>query len=235
MGNVAKTMSPVPAFNGVRTAISNDWGVTWTSEITRNITRESDIDPHVVYLSDGRFRMYLRSAKSGGIIAIDGTSPTSFDTSRVTVVLADRANGITMRFDPFVVKYPNGNVVCYTGTDAGAGAMTQTVVAASSIARPTSVRSVAQASTVPLQMSVAPNPAQNLVTVHFTLTKSERITLKLFNALGQEIAQILDAELGMGEYLRSINISHLALANGTYLLCLQTPTFSQTQSLQVIR
>lgn len=228
-GNTAKTMTPAPGFNGVRTAISRDWGVTWTAEITKNISREADIDPHVVYLSNGKFRMYVRSARSGGIIAMDGDSPTSFDTTKITTVLKDGTNGITMRFDPFVVKYPNGNVVCYAGTDAGAGSMVPTVVAASSIPRTTSVQSgYAEA----VGLVSMPNPSAELIRVQFTLTKAEHISLKLYTVLGIEVASLLDAELSVGEYMQTF--SH-HLPQGSYLLRLQTNTFFTTRTVQVLR
>ncbi|MBD1209322.1 MAG: T9SS type A sorting domain-containing protein [Ignavibacteria bacterium] len=232
-GNTAKTMTPTPGFNGVRTAISRDWGVTWTAEITKNISRSGDIDPHVVYLSNGKFRMYLRSARSNGIIAIDGDSPTSFDTTKITTVLKDGASGITMRFDPFVVKYPNGNVVCYTGTDAGAGSMPPSVVGATSIPRTTSVQNDVNAA---ITFTVAPNPASELVRVHFTLVKSERVQLSLYNTLGQEVAQILDENLPAGNYEKSLDMSHWSLASGTYFVQLNTRhSIPTTIPLQVMR
>ncbi|MCS6808229.1 MAG: hypothetical protein RML40_03410 [Bacteroidota bacterium] len=43
----------------------------------------------------------------------------------------------------------------------------------------------AEHSTTHYAFSVFPKPAQELVTVHFTLTTSQRFALKLFNALGQ--------------------------------------------------
>lgn len=231
-GNTAKTMTPTPDFNGVRTAISRDWGVTWTAEITKNISRSGDIDPHVVYLSNGKFRMYLRSARSSGIIAMDGESPTSFNTTKITTVLKDGANGITMRFDPFVVKYPNGNVVCYAGTDAGADSMVPTVVAASSTPRTTSVQSrYAEA----VGLAVTPNPSSELVRLQFTLSKSEHIVLKLYNALGVEVASLLDAEMSAGEHTLELNTQRSPLSSATYFLRLQTPTFSQTKPIQVLR
>jgi hypothetical protein len=228
-GNTAKTMTPAPGFNGVRTAISRDWGVTWTAEITKNISREADIDPHVVYLSNGKFRMYVRSARSSGIIAMDGDSPTSFDTTKITTVLKDGTNGITMRFDPFVVKYPNGNVVCYAGTDGGAGSMSQNVVAVSSIPRTTSVQNqYAEA----IELVSMPNPSSELIRVQFTLTKLEHISLKLYNVLGVEVVSLLDAELSAGEYMQTF--SH-HLPQGSYLLRLQTNTSFTTKAVQVLR
>lgn len=228
-GNAAKAMTPVQAFNGVRTAISRDWGVTWTAETTKNISRQGDIDPHVVYLSNGKFRMYLRSAKSGGIIAMEGDSPTTFDTTQITTILKDGANGIVMRFDPFVVKYPNGNVVCYTGTDAGAGSMPPSVVGATSVPRTTSVYD--NMNTV--HFTVAPNPASEFVRIHFGLSQSERVRIKIYNVLGWEITLILDSKLPAGNHV--IPFDTRVLASGNFFLQIQTSEFFQTQPLQVLR
>jgi hypothetical protein len=83
--------------------------------------------------------------------------------------------------------------------------------------------------------SIAPNPASDLVRVQFTLPKSERVSLKLFNALGQEVAQILDETLSAGEHEQSLMLSRWSLVNGAYFVRLQTSTIFQQQSLQVMR
>lgn len=70
--------------------------------------------------------------------------------------------------------------------------------------------------------SISPNPASNLVTVKFTLTKSERISLKIVNLLGQEVAQILDETLPAGEHQKSLDISQWSLGSGMY--CVQRIT-----------
>ncbi|MCU0426606.1 MAG: T9SS type A sorting domain-containing protein [Candidatus Kapabacteria bacterium] len=82
---------------------------------------------------------------------------------------------------------------------------------------------------------ISPNPAQDLVTVKFTLTKSERVSLKIFNTLGQEVAQILDETLSAGEHEKSLDIRHWSLVNGAYFLRLQTLTIFQHQTVQVMR
>ncbi len=84
-------------------------------------------------------------------------------------------------------------------------------------------------------LSIFPNPVQNLATVRFSLERSEYISLKVFNALGQEIATILDGILSAGEYNKSLDMSNWALGNGLFLLRLQTPSFSEQQTLQVLR
>jgi len=82
---------------------------------------------------------------------------------------------------------------------------------------------------------LSPNPASDLVSVRFRLEKAERVWLKLFNALGQEVAQILDETLPAGEHEKALDIRWWSLPQGTYFLRAQTPTFFQQQLLQVMR
>ncbi len=84
-------------------------------------------------------------------------------------------------------------------------------------------------------LRVSPNPASGDVRIQFTLTKPERVTLKLYNVLGCEIASFFVAELDASEHSWSFAISDWSLVNGTYFLRLQTPTSSHTQPLQVLR
>jgi hypothetical protein len=84
--------------------------------------------------------------------------------------------------------------------------------------------------------SVSPNPAQERITVSFTLPQSERVSLKVFNILGQEIATILDESLLAGEHERSFAIGDWSLVSGTLFLQLKTQHLSlKTILLQVMR
>lgn len=80
---------------------------------------------------------------------------------------------------------------------------------------------------------IFPNPATEQATVRFVLTKRERVSMKLFNALGQEVAQLLDAEVGAGEHSVQFDTRHAA--SGIFFVRLQTQTFSHTKPVQVLR
>jgi hypothetical protein len=82
---------------------------------------------------------------------------------------------------------------------------------------------------------ISPNPATDQATVSFTLTQREHATLKLYNALGVEVASLLDAEMIAGEHSLPVSLSAIALPQGAYFLRLQTPTFSTTKPVQVLR
>lgn len=86
-----------------------------------------------------------------------------------------------------------------------------------------------------VRLSVAPNPASGLVIVKFTLPKAERVVLKIFNALGVEVASVLDANMSAGEHTFEMNTQHPPLSSATYFIRLQTPTFTHTQAVEVMR
>ncbi|MCU0426599.1 MAG: T9SS type A sorting domain-containing protein [Candidatus Kapabacteria bacterium] len=84
-------------------------------------------------------------------------------------------------------------------------------------------------------LHVAPNPVQNLVTVKFTLPKTERVSLNVYNTLGQEVAHVLDETLSAGEHERSLDIRHWSLVNGAYFVRLQTSMMTWFQPLRIGR
>jgi hypothetical protein len=68
-----------------------------------------------------------------------------------------------------------------------------------------------------------------------TLSQSERILLKVFTILGQEIATILDENSLVGEYQKSLDIGHLSLVSGTFFVQLKTQHSFNTIPLQVLQ
>lgn len=232
-GNYGKTVGR--AGNGVRTAISNDWGQTFTAEKTTNITREGDVDPHVVYLTNGKFRMYLKSAKTqGSIIFFEGTDGVNFDTTKITEVIKSNGGGVTARYDPFVMKLPDGRILCFLGTDDGVQGGRQKVIADVGNT-PTMMTKVAD-NAFNARLRVFPNPASKLATVHFSLETLQHVSVKVFNVLGQEIASVLDETLPAGAHERSLDISQWLLGNQMFFVQLITQHSTLTTiPLQVIR
>lgn len=81
--------------------------------------------------------------------------------------------------------------------------------------------------------TVFPNPTSDLIHIQLALPKMERVSLKIFNALGQELAHVLDSELPAGENNFPVHIQ--LFPSSTVFFRLQTSTFSQTKSVQVLR
>ncbi|MBI4481931.1 MAG: exo-alpha-sialidase [Acidobacteria bacterium] len=102
-----------PQGDGVRTAVSSDEGVTWTPERTTNLLPSGYVDPYVVKLSNGGYRMYYRIAPQAqnpdkGIAYADSADGASF--THVGLVLRDRELA-----DPAVVKLPDGSARMFLG------------------------------------------------------------------------------------------------------------------------
>jgi hypothetical protein len=79
---------------------------------------------------------------------------------------------------------------------------------------------------------VYPNPFNSSVTIRFSLPQREHVTLKLFDALGREVATILDAEKTVEEHRLIFNASNLP--SGVYFYRLQSGDFVKTKKLLLL-
>ncbi len=149
--------------------------------------------------------------------------PAGINTNANRPFLTRVGNTLYISYDAEVYTYTNGPPF-YTFTNSW-----QSRVASYQISTSTGVTEEKHREA----FSVSPNPAQDLVTVQFILPKAKRVSLKMFNALGQEVAQIIDAEMGAGEHTVAVSTANLPL--GSYFLRLYAPSFSQTKPVQVIR
>jgi len=106
--------------NGTRTALSFDWGMTWQQESKVNVVGFGNVDPHPVYLSNGKIRLYFRMGMNrppdkAGVGYCDSDDGLHFDTLKATLLISDAAVPAMFKLDPAVMKLPNGQVVCYIG------------------------------------------------------------------------------------------------------------------------
>jgi hypothetical protein len=70
-----------------------------------------------------------------------------------------------------------------------------------------------------LNLSLYPNPFANQLNISFTLNENSRVTIELYNPLGQRAASILNNEIKTaGNYQFTINRDELGHAEGLYLL-----------------
>jgi hypothetical protein len=78
-----------------------------------------------------------------------------------------------------------------------------------------------------------PNPFNPTTTIGFTLSALSRVSLIVYNTLGQEVAQLIDGELGTGTHEVTFNAGRLA--SGTYYYRLRAGAFVQTKAMLLIR
>ena len=74
-----------------------------------------------------------------------------------------------------------------------------------------------------------PNPFNPSTTITYALPKQSKVTLKVFNLLGQEVATLVNAEQPTGTHIVTFDASHLA--SGVYLYRLEAGTFTQVHKM----
>jgi hypothetical protein len=129
-------------------------------------------------------------------------------------------SNLTLKRGTYTVDYsqnPNGTVRLVTSTSSSASVQ--------------SVRAVTGAS---LSLSAVPNPMGGSTTFGFTLTKSENVTVTLTNALGTQVARLLDNEFRTaGEHTLSFDAT--SLPAGTYFYTVQAGGVAEMYRVQVVK
>jgi hypothetical protein len=84
-----------------------------------------------------------------------------------------------------------------------------------------------------------PNPFNPVTTIRYGLPKGERVTLKIFNLLGEEVVTLVGDEQKEAGYHAAIwdgrNAQGQVVASGIYLCQLRAGSFVQTQRMALVR
>jgi YVTN family beta-propeller protein len=78
-----------------------------------------------------------------------------------------------------------------------------------------------------------PNPFNPTTVIKFYLPKSNRVTLKIFNILGEEVATLISTSLPSGSHKYEWNAS--GMASGVYLCVMQAGEFMETRKMVLMR
>lgn len=78
-----------------------------------------------------------------------------------------------------------------------------------------------------------PNPFNPNTTIEFSLPRSATVTLKVYNTLGQEVANLISEKLPLGNHKYEWNAN--GLASGAYYYRLHVGLFVQTKKLVLLR
>uniref|UniRef100_A0A7C4TGC0 T9SS type A sorting domain-containing protein n=1 Tax=candidate division WOR-3 bacterium TaxID=2052148 RepID=A0A7C4TGC0_UNCW3 len=81
-----------------------------------------------------------------------------------------------------------------------------------------------------------PNPFTNSTRIEYTVPTAGRVTLKVYNALGQEVAKLIDEYKNPGTYSLNFNREDLnrnALPSGVYFIKLQVDKLSATRKIVI--
>jgi hypothetical protein len=78
-----------------------------------------------------------------------------------------------------------------------------------------------------------PNPFNPTTNIVFSVAKTSSVSLKVFNLLGREVADLVNEELAPGRYRATFDGT--ALPSGVYFYRLQADQFSSTKRLMLLR
>jgi hypothetical protein len=133
------------------------------------------------------------------------------------------------------------NLLLYSFARTGAAAQLQAITLDSTVNRPfwanldvaTGV-STDNTNGSELSLSITPNPSSGEASVRFVVPQSSnRVTLKVFTALGQECLTVTDGTLAQGNY--TLPIVTESLTTGVYLCRLQVGSIVAVQKISVVR
>jgi hypothetical protein len=78
-----------------------------------------------------------------------------------------------------------------------------------------------------------PNPFNPTTNIKYSIPKESLVSLKVFDILGREVANLVDLKQTAGSY--EINFNASKLASGVYLYKIDTGDFVQTKKMQLIK
>jgi hypothetical protein len=78
-----------------------------------------------------------------------------------------------------------------------------------------------------------PNPFNPSTKIAYQVPKSGFVTLKVYNALGKEVATLVNAERSAGKY--TVDFSGLGLTSGIYFYSIQSGSFHETRKMILLK
>jgi predicted lipoprotein with Yx(FWY)xxD motif len=101
---------------------------------------------------------------------------------------------------------------------------------------PAQVTGVNDGLQVPLEYSLAqnyPNPFNPSTTIKFSIKNSEKVSLKIYNSVGQLITELVNSVLPAGSYNLTWNAGNIP--SGIYLYALSTDNFRQSRKMILLK
>ena len=78
-----------------------------------------------------------------------------------------------------------------------------------------------------------PNPFNPSTEISFSLQESEKVTLKVYNILGQEVALLVNQEMTAGQH--SVKFVGNGLSSGVYIYKLNAGSFSSIKKMVLLK
>lgn len=78
-----------------------------------------------------------------------------------------------------------------------------------------------------------PNPFNPTTNIQYSIPEQAHVTLKVYDVLGNEIAELVNEELSAGVYNRTFNAANLS--SGIYFYTLRANNFTATKKLMLVK
>lgn len=78
-----------------------------------------------------------------------------------------------------------------------------------------------------------PNPFNPTTSISFSLSETAHVNITIYNAIGQEVADLLHKEMVAG--VHNVNFDASSLASGFYFYRIDTPNYSKTMKMMLLR
>lgn len=78
-----------------------------------------------------------------------------------------------------------------------------------------------------------PNPFNPNTKINFSIPEQTNVKLKIFNAIGQEVATIVNTELTAGNH--TVDFNAASLSSGVYFYRIETPNFTSTKKMILMK
>lgn len=78
-----------------------------------------------------------------------------------------------------------------------------------------------------------PNPFNPTTTISFDIPSPTHVSIKVYNLIGEEVAKIVDENMGAGSYSKSLNAA--SLTSGVYFYQLNAGQFSETRKFVLLK
>jgi len=78
-----------------------------------------------------------------------------------------------------------------------------------------------------------PNPFNPSTAIRFSIPEQTNVSLKIFNSIGQEVAALINGEMTAGNH--EVNFNASKLSSGIYFYRIETPAFTSTKKMILIK
>jgi hypothetical protein len=89
-----------------------------------------------------------------------------------------------------------------------------------------------------IRINAYPNPFSSSATITYSIPKTEKLTLKIYDLMGRSIKTLVNGEVTTGSYTIQWNLNDekgRMVGSGIYFLRMQTVNYSETQKISVIK